>query len=194
MRLRLSCWRKEQEGGSLVEMALICAFIYLPLLFAIFEVSFALYSYNTVASITRQATRYAAVRGSESCLIQANFADCNLGPQGGSNPSTGTGSAALLAYVQRIGGINTNNVTVTATWYEASVVNPGNGNFSTTSWPTACASNTTTTTGGVSYTYNCNQVGNAVQVKISYPFPLNIPFWKQVTIPISSTSQMVINE
>ena len=46
-----------------MEMALICAFVVIPTLFGIIEVSLALYSYNFVTDAAREATRYAIVRG-----------------------------------------------------------------------------------------------------------------------------------
>ena len=187
MRLNLMRRGREDEGGSLVEMALVSAFIFLPTIFAIFEVSFAVYSYNYVSQMARLATRYAVVRGSFSCAIASTFPDCNLGPGGGSNPTTTDGSTALQNYVRSFvyPGINANNVTVTATWWTADVTNPGTGAFSSTTWDLAC----TDTTAGA-----CNPPTSAVKVNVSYAFPLNIPFWKQVSIPLSSTSQMVINE
>ncbi len=140
MRLNLMRRGREDEGGSLVEMALVSAFIFLPTIFAIFEVSFAVYSYNYVSQMARLATRYAVVRGSFSCAIQSNFPDCNLGPGGGSNPTTADGSTALQNYVRSYvyPGINANNVTVTATWWTADVTNPGTGAFSNTKWDLAC--------------------------------------------------------
>ena len=168
-------------------MALVSAFIFLPTIFAIFEVSFAVYSYNYVSQMARLATRYAVVRGSFSCAIQSNFSDCNLGPGGGSNPTTADGSTALQNYIRSniYPGINTSAVTVAATWWTADVNDPGTGAFSSTSWDIAC----TATTAGA-----CNPPTSAVKVTVSYPFPLNIPFWKKVSIPLSSTSEMVINE
>jgi Flp pilus assembly protein TadG len=187
MRLKLNWTRKGEEGGSLVEMALVSAFIFLPTIFAIIEVSFAVYTYNYVSQMARLATRYAVVRGSFSCAIQSNFSDCNLGPGGGSNPTTADGSTALQNYVRGYvyPGINTSNVTVTATWWTADVTNPGTGAFSSTAWDLAC----TDTTAGA-----CNPPTSAVKVTVNYSYPLNIPFWKQVTIPMRSTSEMVINE
>jgi len=69
-------------------------------------------------------------------------------------------------------GINSSNLNVTVTWYSASTSEP-------TTW-TACAG-------------QCNAPGNAVQVQVSYAFPLNIPFWKNGAITMQSSSQMVIS-
>src|SRR6476659_7718911 len=80
-----------EEGGSLVEMALVCAFVVIPMLFGIIEVSLALYSYNFVTDAAREATRYAIVRGPESCTIAPTFPDCNLSPAGSVNPTSALG-------------------------------------------------------------------------------------------------------
>ena len=178
-----------EDGATLVEMALICAFVVIPMLFGIIEVSLALYSYNFVTDAAREATRYAVVRGPQTCVIAPTFPDCNLSPAGSTNPTSGSGSTTLQTYVQNLGypGINPSNLTVTATWWSANVVNPGTGAFSTTDWNTQC---TTTDLNGNA----CNSIGNAVRVVVTYAFPLNIPFWKNVTVNLTSTAQMTINE
>lgn len=172
---------RREEGSSMVEMALVCAFVYLPMLFGIFQVSYGLYVYNYVCSVAHQATRYAAVRGTPSCTIQSNFVDCNLNPTGSTNPSPG-GGTPLQNFVQSAGlaGINSSNLTVTATWYTRS--NDNSKGFSIASWDTACT------------TSSCNAVGNAVQVAVTYNFPLNIPFWGSKTLPITGVSKMMISE
>ena len=194
---------RRDEGGSLVEMSLVCAFVYLPMLFGIFQVTYALYVYNFVCSTAHQATRYAAVRGSSSCLIQSTFVDCNLNPTGSTNPVS-TAFTPLQNYVQSMGlmGINPNNLTVTATWYVESF-NSGSG-FSVGSWTQACgsasgrtegtSSTCTITVNGTSATVNSNDTGNAVQVQVTYQFPLNIPFIGGRTLPIKGISQMMISE
>lgn len=86
----------------------------------------------------------------------------------------GITSAQLQTYVRSIvfPGINANNLTASAVWYSASASQP-------TTW-TVCAN-------------QCNAPGNAVQVQVTYSFPLNIPFWKNRALSLSSTSQMVIS-
>src|SRR4029079_15723687 len=66
-----------EEGSSLVEMGLaaVVAFMFL---FGIVETSYVLYSYNYVSNAARDASRYAALRGPNSCN-DANvtpFPDC----------------------------------------------------------------------------------------------------------------------
>jgi TadE-like protein len=115
--------RRREEGSSLVEMALVSAFIFLPMLFGIIEVSYGVYVYGYVCEASRLATRYASVRGAESCTIAPSFSDCNLGPGGSTNSSPGSGSTPLQNYVQNLGytGIDTSKLTVTSTWYTENI-------------------------------------------------------------------------
>ena len=187
--MKLRHWRKlgREDGNSLVEMALISCFVFLPMLIGIFEVSYGMYAYTYVSSAARQATRYAAVRGAESCVIAPGFPNCNLSPSGGSYPTTASGSAALLSYVQSLQypGLYAGNVGVTATWLSADTSTGTAPAFSTTVWDTPCSA---TDLNGAS----CNSVGDAVQVTVTYK--LNMPVWKTAAFTVSSTSQMMINE
>ena len=181
-RLMLRC----EEGNTLVEMALVSALVFLPLIFGIIQFSLALYAYNFVNMASRQATRYAAVRGVMSCTISATFPNCNMGPHTGVNT---TAPSALQGFVQGLAypGINPNNLTVTTTYLAQHIVS-GTGGFSKTDWDTAC------TTTNPNNAQECNTPGNAVQVSVVYQFPLGIPFWKNATLNLTGTSQMVINE
>jgi len=173
---------RREDGSSMVEMALVCAFVYLPMLFGIFQVAYGLYIYNFVCSAAHQATRYAAIRGSNSCIIQSNFVNCNLNPTGSTNTPSGAGTP-LQNYVQSLSlmGINQSKLTVTPTWF-GRLNDSSGGGFSVASWDTPC------TTAG------CNAIGNAVQVAVTYNFPLNIPFWGNKTLPITGVSKMMISE
>lgn len=77
----------------------------------------------------------------------------------------------IQTYVKGLGfpGINPSNMTVTTTWsaYPAGAV---------------CASPA------------CNDPGDLVTVKVSYNFPLAIPFVKASTLTMGSTSAMVISQ
>jgi len=178
---RLAKRGRREDGNAMVEMALVSAFVYIPMLFGIFQVSYGLYVYNYVCSAAHQATRYAAVRGVNSCTVQSNFVDCNLNPTGSTNPAAGAGTP-LQKYVRSVGfmGIDPSKITVTGTWYTRS--NDNSSGFSNASWATAC-----TTTG-------CNAIGNTVEVSVKYQFPLNIPFWKNKSLPITGISKMMISE
>lgn len=56
--------RESERGASTVEFA-ISAMLMLMMLFGIMECSLLLYSYHTVSNAARQASRWAAVRGSD---------------------------------------------------------------------------------------------------------------------------------
>jgi Flp pilus assembly protein TadG len=69
-------------------------------------------------------------------------------------------------------GVNVSNLNATATWLSQNASSP-------TGW-TACGS-------------PCEAPGNQVRVQVTYTFPLSIPFWKNSTVDIASTSEMVIS-
>src|SRR4051812_41540236 len=100
-----------EDGSAMVEMGLaaIVAFMFL---FGIIETSYLLYSYNYVSNAARDATRYAAIRGPNSCN-DANvtpFPDCGLKPTKFSSTTDPTNNP-LLAYVEGMGypGLTANN-------------------------------------------------------------------------------------
>jgi Flp pilus assembly protein TadG len=70
-------------------------------------------------------------------------------------------------------GIDPNNLATTTTWFSASANPP-------TTW-TSCGA------------AQCNAPQNAVQVTVTYAFPLHIPYWNNATVSIGSTSQEVIS-
>ncbi|HMG86104.1 MAG TPA: TadE family protein [Terracidiphilus sp.] len=85
----------------------------------------------------------------------------------------GVTSAQVQSYVRSLGypGMTSTNTTATTTWYSPSSAPP-------TTW-TACGT-------------PCNAPGDAVQVKVTYSFPLSIPFVPKSTLSLKSTSLMVI--
>jgi len=173
-----------EEGTTLVEMALAST-ILLSALFGVIAISLALYVYNYVSDAAREATRYAIVRGPDSCVIASTFPNCNLNPTKITS-STDPTKNPLLNYVYNMGypGLDRSKLTATVNYYAASTVQVGSGptGYSQTSWSTTPCTTAT-----------CNNRGNAVQVTVTYPFPLSIPFWRSTTVNISSTSQMVIS-
>lgn len=184
-------WRrgKSEQGGSLVEMALVCAFVYLPMLFGVFEVSYGVYVYNYVCSMSNMAARYASVRGSFSCGAGTNFVDCNLNPNGSSNPTSTSGATTLQNYVLSMGFIgDRNQITVTPTWYDETFSSSGGG-YSIANWDTPCDTSTWLDANGSA----CNTPGDAVEVVVTYNYRLSIPFWGAKTLPISAKSKMMIN-
>jgi Flp pilus assembly protein TadG len=83
-------------------------------------------------------------------------------------------AAEVQTYVRGIAypGINPANLTTSTTWLSASSSQP-------TTW-TACAG-------------QCNAPGNAVEIQVTYAFPLFVPFWRSSSLSLTSTSQMVIS-
>lgn len=56
---------RDSRGSAVVEFA-VCSALYFTLVFAIVEGSRAIYHYNIIASVAREGTRFAAVRGAGS--------------------------------------------------------------------------------------------------------------------------------
>lgn len=126
--------------------------------------SLAMYVYQYCSDAARQATRYAMVRGSTSCTNTPNLTNCDAT------------TANITTYVRGLGysGITTANVTVTTTWCSASTSTP-------TTW-SSCSSGTS------------NAPGNLVKVAVSYPLTFQIPYGPNLSLSLSSTSQMVISQ
>jgi Flp pilus assembly protein TadG len=168
----------KEDGATMVEMAISFS-VLLAMLFLIIQVSFVLYDYNAVSEAAREASRYAAVRGAQSCLVLSTFPDCNLSKASSGNP--------LQTYIQGLGYPMSSQMNVTASWYSPSVDNNGS-----TTWPTA---NVCTTVQDTNQNY-CNQRGNQVTVVVTLSVPVKVPFVTSSLsiINLSSTSSMVIVE
>jgi len=155
--------RRSDEGATLVEMALVSAILF-AMLFGLFEMTLAFYTYHFVSEAAREGSRYAIVRGATSCTNTPNLTNCNA-----SEPDIAT-------YVKSLGypGIDAaNRMDVTVNTLQG-------GSPGSMTW-TSCGE-------GMA----CNQPGDQVQVIVTYHFPLSIPFWKATTLNVSSTSTMAI--
>lgn len=87
---------RNDQGSALIEFA-ACSLFYFIFAFSIMEGSRAIYQYNTLASIAREGTRFAAVRGAGSGRM--------------------TDESAVRTFVQsKSAGLNP---TVTVTWTPA---------------------------------------------------------------------------
>jgi Flp pilus assembly protein TadG len=149
------------EGAALVEFAFTAGILFALLIGAI-EMYMGLYAYHATAEIARQTTRWAMVRGSDSCSNTPNLAEC------------GATAAQIQSYASSLGFLNIPTSDVTVNWCQASATQP-------TTWST-CSSSTS------------NAPGNVVQVAITYPFSMGIPFGGASTINVTSTSQVVISQ
>jgi Flp pilus assembly protein TadG len=150
-----------EEGSNLVESAIGYAFLLIVLIGTV-EFSYAFYSEQNVADASRQASRWAAVRGSTSCANDVNLTGCNAT------------RADIQSFVRGLSypGVVSSNLSVTTGWLIQSAGTPA-------TW-SACTSGT------------CNVPGNEVQVTVSYAFPISIPYWKSTSITFGSTGTMVI--
>lgn len=149
------------EGATLVEMALVSAILF-AMLFGLFEMTLAFYTYHYVSEAAREGSRYAIVRGATSCKNTPNLINCNV-----SEPE-------IVTYVKSLGypGIDAaNRMDVTVYTFQA-------GSPGAMTW-TSCGEGMT-----------CNQPGDQVQVNVTYHFPLSIPFWTATTLDVHSTSNM----
>ncbi len=173
---------RREEGASIVEMALSLG-VLLTVLLGLIQVCFALYTANVIDLAAREASRWSAVRGSNSCKVLSTFPYCNYSPTGYSASGTyaaGTSNDPVEIFVQGLGYPGLGYVTASATWWTAT--QDANG---ASQWTTAC-------TGALdAYNQPCNSPGHMVKVTVSYAFPLNIVFHN--TLSMNSTSAMVIN-
>ncbi len=158
-----------EEGAGLVETAFAIS-VFLMLLFAIFDFSLACYAYHYVSDAAREGSRFAMVRGSE-CSAYSSTTPCPAGV------------TDIASYVENFGypGIDTTQMTVDVATCKPTTTTDSSGNPVTT-WPT-CSND---------MTYNAP--GDQVQVTVTYPFLLSVPFWKIQTLSIGSTSSMVISQ
>lgn len=157
---------KDEEGGSLVEMALSCL-ILIPILFGIVQLSIGLYCFHYAADAAREATRWAAVRGAN---CGSNFGAAYCSPTSGQ--ASGADGNDIAQYVRSLGYPFSGAVTTSAQWCASNGATPA-------TW-TSCSA------GG------SNAAGNQVQVTVSYAYPLVIPFVPRNTLNVSSVSSMTI--
>jgi Flp pilus assembly protein TadG len=104
-------WRRLEleQGSSLVEFALIVV-IFMSMILGIMDFGRALYSYHFVSHAAREATRYAAVRGS-TCTLDGSCTNDGY-------CATVATTACLPTYVKNTTppGIDTTKITTTASW------------------------------------------------------------------------------
>jgi Flp pilus assembly protein TadG len=155
-----------EDGAELVETALTFS-ILMMLLIGLIQVTLAVYAFHYVSFAARDATRWAIVRGS-NCT---GLADC------------GASNTEIKAHVQNLGypGIDSANIDTTTTWY-------------TQTWDTGVTPNTAVLTLCGTAPAGCNYPFNQVKVVVTYTLSLNIPFVPSATVPITSTSAMMISQ
>jgi Flp pilus assembly protein TadG len=158
---------KDDEGGSLIEMAL-CCIVLMPMLFGVIQFSMALYAFHFVSDAAREGSRYAMVRGSLSCNNTPNLDNA-------CSTSSGATSANIATWVNSLGYPLAGKLSVSTSWYSYSADVNGHATWA------LCAS-------------QCSLPGNQVKVTVTDNFPLAIPYWKSLSIPIKSSSTMMISQ
>lgn len=174
--------QKREEGSALVETALSIS-VMLTVMVGIMQLCLVMYASVFVNEAAREATRYASVRGSNSCTDLSTFPNCNLGP-------TSSPISVLTTYVRGLGYPlpNTSNLNVTtAEWY---YVTQDANTFS--QWSGDCGPNLNAPAPPTANGQPCNSPGNMVTVQVQYAMPLNIPFWTNANVTLTSQSSMLI--
>lgn len=176
---------RNEDGASLVEAALSMVLLMTAVL-GVIQMTLAFYTSNVIDLAAREASRWAAVRGSNSCTVLSTFPYCdyNVGKYGGSTAYTsGSAGDPVEIYVRGLGYPGLSGVTASAAWSTAS--QDANG---ATQWTTSCA------TSPDAYGQPCNGPGHMVTVTVTYTYPLEVPFISNNSFTMTSTSSMVINE
>jgi Flp pilus assembly protein TadG len=155
--------RSSQRGSVLAEFAIV-SLAALTLIFGIIEFGRALYMYHLVTEVSREGTRYAIINGSIACP--------------GGSPS----QDPLQTYVSS----------------QAPIAGPGALTVTTTcATSTICANSSSTNcsnaSGCTATTAPYNTTGCVVSVKVDYSFHFIIPIVSHLTLPMTSTSTMVIS-
>ncbi|WP_109487796.1 TadE/TadG family type IV pilus assembly protein [Occallatibacter savannae] len=145
--------KRSEEGATLVEFAISASILFM-VLFGMIEFSMGLYAYNFLAYATKDAARYAMVRGS-NCTVLNNC---------------GAKNTEVQAFINNEGYPGISNSITTTT------------NFTCEAIPDPSLQNA-----------NCNAPGDLVTVTATYPFTLNVPFMKPITMQFSSSSAMIIS-
>jgi hypothetical protein len=163
---------RRNDGSSIVELQVSFG-ILAAFLFGMCQISVAMYAYQFTSDAARQATRWAMVRGNSCHTNTPNLSTCS---QVG-----GATAAQIQTYVQTLNypAIRTASVRAVTVWCQASTSNPSSTNA--TSW-TSCSSTTS------------NAPGNLVKVTVTYPLSFQIPFSRNMSLTVGSTSQMVITQ
>ena len=175
-----SALRKAQceSGGALVEVA-ISTVALMSVFLGVFQLTMACYTYNAVCEAARECARWAAVRGSTCHTNTPNLDTCSASG-GGASSATATD---IQNHAKTIAAIDWSSCTtqspcVTTSWMTGTTTS---GTTTSTTW-SSCNSSSST----------CNVPGNLVVVTISYPYAFNLPFIRNFSLNLTSTSQMVV--
>ena len=181
VRAAASCSRSRcnrQRGASLVEYAIVVIFFF-SLVFAINGFGHALFVYHHIDHVTKEATRYASVRGKTCDTDNTTGGSCKA-----SNSASGiagpTTAADVTAYIASITppSIDSSQFTVT-------VCGVKSGTVCSDSTAPACLS-------GDPLFKAINYPGCITSVQVQYTYNFIFPLISAVPINMSSTSEMTI--
>ncbi len=142
------------------------------LMFGVFEICLAVYAYHSLANTAEEATRYAIVRGSSWS------SSCDGSGKDGSGYTASGCTASPTDIANFVANRNFPGMNITA----ADVC---------VEYFSSVPSSTSTTCSGNS---SPNGPGDIVQVTITYPFNLSVPYLNAQALTMSTTSQMVISQ
>lgn len=159
----------EEAGAAIVEIA-ISSVITLATFIGVFQMTMACYTYNAVSEITRETTRWAAVRGRTCHTNTPTLDNC---------PATTTN---IQDHAKTFGAIDWSPCTssspcVAVSYKTASTTLSGSGQ-SLTTWSTCSSS--------------CGNPGDMIVITTTYPYSFNIPFVSQFSLSLTSTSEMIV--
>src|SRR5215470_11809627 len=164
--------RKNERGASLVEYAFI-VFMFLILIFAVNGFGHALFVYHHLDHVTKEATRYASVRGSTCNTDNTSGGSCKAinSASGIAGPTTG---ADVTAYIANITppSIDSSQFTVTVCGVQS-------GTVCSASTAPACLS-------GNSLFKAINYPGCITSVQVQYTYNFIFPLIGSVPINMSS--------
>ncbi|MFP5277046.1 MAG: TadE/TadG family type IV pilus assembly protein [Acidobacteriota bacterium] len=166
---RLLHLRREESGSELVEFA-VASLLLLMVLFSIFDLCRAMYSYYFVSYAAQQGARYAMVRGSgwsSNCSTSSP-------PGFAMNYGCTAASSDVQNYVQSLAmpGVNQSDIAVSTSW-------PGQ--------TPNCLSN-------CSACAPSDKAGCMVNVQVSYTFNFMLPFLPKSALTFSGSAEKVIQE
>ena len=158
---------QNDAGSALVEFA-IASTVVLGTFLGVFQLTMACYTYNAVAEVARESARWAAVRGGTCSTNTPTLDHC------------GATQANIQDYAKSVAALN---------WSQCTTANP----CLTVSWKTATTSGTQRpTTTWTTCTTCSKKPGDMVVVSMLYPYSLNLPFIKNYSLTLGSTSEMIV--
>lgn len=155
---------RSQRGSVLVEFVVV-SLVALTLIFGIIDYGRALYTMHLLSEVSRQGARYAIVNGGTACP--------------GGNPAPDPLQSFVAAQAPLAGP---GAVTVTT--------NCANATLCADASATGCSNATGCTASAAPY----NTAGCLVSVKVDYTFHFLVPLVSLLTLPMTSTSTMVISQ